>query len=161
MLSLACHTAHDDLLRIMPGHLSHSPFCQPLMHVWLPALETCCFCHGRFGDAPMQCDLSVLVTLQAAFMNLSHARTSSWSIYELTANNHRTQLQRAGHEPVCLVPEWTSICLCLPGLFEPALTHIRRAFYSADIGINIASSCDGPTCFVPKLVAGSASISLT
>jgi len=67
----------------------------------------------------------------------------------------------AGHEPVCLVPEWTRICLCLPGLFEAALIHILRAFYSANIGIDTASSCDGPTCFVPKLVAGSASISLT
>ena len=27
--------------------------------------------------------------------------------------------------------------------------------YSADIGINTASSCGGPTCFVPELVAGS------
>ena len=31
----------------------------------------------RFGDAPMQCDLSLLVTLQAAFINLSHAKASS------------------------------------------------------------------------------------
>ncbi len=74
------------------------------------------------------------------------------------ANIHRTQFQRAGHELVCLVPEWTDTCLCLPGLFEPALTHILN---SADIGINTASSCDGPTCFVPELVAGSVSISLT
>jgi hypothetical protein len=33
--------------------------------------------------------------------------------------------------------------------------------HSADIGINTASSCDGPVCFMPELVAGSASISLT
>ncbi len=50
---------------------------------------------------------------------------------------------------------WTIPCLCLPGLFESALTHILRAFYSADIGINTASSCEKPTCFVPELVAGS------
>ncbi len=62
--------------------------------------------------------------------------------------------------------------------FKRASTHILRGFYSIatliDIGINTASSCDGPsgtkhvgpsqdepTCFVPDLVAGSASISLT
>ena len=36
-----------------------------------------------------------------------------------------------------------------------------HAVYSADIGINTASSCDGPTFFVPELVAGGTSISLT
>ena len=71
------------------------------------------------------------------------------------ANNHKTQLQPAGHELVCLVPEWTSICLCLPGLFKPALMLILRAFYSVDIGVTTASSCDGPTLFVTELVAGS------
>jgi len=71
------------------------------------------------------------------------------------ANNHKTQLQPAGHELVCLVPEWTSICLCLPGLFKPAFTLILGAFYSADIGVTTASSCDGPTLFVTELVAGS------
>ncbi len=109
----------------------------------------------------MQCDLSVLVTLQATAPSLSHTQTSGCSIHQSIANNHRTQLQHAGHEPVCLVPEWTSYCLCLPGLFKPAFTLILRAFYSADISINTASSCDGPTCFVSELMAGSASISLT
>ena len=132
-----------------------------VMHDWLPAFESCCFCPRRFGGAPMQCDLSVLVTLQATSLSLSHTQTSGWSIHKSMANNHKTQLQPAGHELVCLVPEWTSICLCLPGLFKPAFTLILRAFYSADISINTASSCDGPTCFVPKLVAGSASVSLT
>ena len=55
----------------------------------------------------------------------------------------------------------SSICLCLPGLFRPAFTLILRACYSADIGINTASSCDGPTLFVTEVVAGNASISLT
>ncbi len=71
------------------------------------------------------------------------------------ANNHKTQLQQAGHEPVCLVLEWTSICLCLPGLFKPAFTVMLRALYSADIGITTASSCDGPTLFVTELAGGS------
>ncbi len=56
---------------------------------------------------------------------------------------------------------WLIACLCLPGVFDSALTLTLRAFYSADIGINTASSCDRSTCFVPELVAGSASISLT
>ena len=87
------------------------------------------------------------------------AETSSCSIFKLPANNHRTQLQRTGHELVCLVPKWTDTCLqAVPG---QALTHVLRVFYSADIGIATASSCDGPTCFVPELVAGSASVSLT
>ena len=43
-------------------------------HDDLPALS---FYPGRFGDAPMQCDFSVLVTLQAAFANLSQARTDA------------------------------------------------------------------------------------
>ena len=38
---------------------------------------------------------------------------------------------------------------------------VKRREDSADIGINTASSCDGPTCFVSELVAGSASISFT
>ena len=115
---------------------------------------------GVSGGAPMQYDLSVLVTMQAAFMTSSRAQTNRCSAHESTANNHRTWLQHAGHELVCLVPEWTSICLCLPGLFEPDFAHILRAFYSADIGITNTSSCDSPTCFMPELVAGSASVSL-
>ena len=45
------------------------------------------------------------------------------------------QPQRAGHEPVCLVPDWTSICLCLSGVFAQASPHILRASYSSDIGL--------------------------
>ena len=72
--ALSYRSAYDDLLHTMPGHLLHSPYCQLLMHDDLPALS---FYPGRFGDAPMQCDFSVLVTLQAAFANLSHARTDA------------------------------------------------------------------------------------
>ena len=104
-----------------------------------------------FRGAPMQCDLSVLVTLQATSQGLSHTQTS---IHKSMANNHKTQLQHAGHEPVCLVPEWMNICLCLPGLFKSALTLILRALYSADVDITTAS-CDGPTMFVTELVDGS------
>ncbi len=40
------------------------------------------------------------------------------------------------------------------------VAHKLRS-YSANIAINTASSCDGPTCSVPELVAVSASVSLT
>ena len=54
----------------------------------------------------------------------------------------------------CRTPQ--EIRLCLPGLFKQALpTRILRDFYSADIGITTASTCDGPTLFVTELVAGS------
>ena len=33
--------------------------------------------------------------------------------------------------------------------------------YSPDIGINTAPTCDGPICFMPELVAGSAAKSVT
>ncbi len=118
-------------------------------------LNLAAFALGVFGGAPMQCNLSVLATLQADFLSLSHTQTSGRSLHNSAANNRRLQLQRAGHEPVCLVPEWTDICLCLPGLFLPTFSLILRAFYSADIGINTASSCENSTCFVPELVAGS------
>ena len=45
--------------------------------------------------------------------------------------------------------------------YHETFTVVKRQFGNADIGINTASSCDGPTCFVPELVAGSASIKLT
>ncbi len=57
---------------------------------------------------------SVLAYLQAtSFPDLLHRlATSDWAAYNLlTTNTCYRQPQRAGHEPVCLVPEWTSICL--------------------------------------------------
>ncbi|DBA86283.1 TPA: hypothetical protein ACH3X1_005780 [Trebouxia sp. C0004] len=61
---------------------------------------------------------------------------------------------------LCLV-WWTSTCMCLSALLNRASTHILRAFYFANIGIKSASSCVRLTCFMPELVAGSASVSLT
>ena len=47
-------------------------------------------------------------------------------------------------------------CTHLIGLTKSKDILILRAFYSADIGINTASSCESSTCFVPhELVAGS------
>ena len=48
------------------------------------------------GFVPLRCDLSVLLKLQAASPH--RLRTPARS------DSHQEQLQRAGHEPVCLVP---------------------------------------------------------
>jgi len=54
---------------------------------------------GVTGFAPLQCDLSVLDKLQAASSLFSHRlRTQPHT------DRQQEQLQRAGHEPVCLVP---------------------------------------------------------
>ena len=54
----------------------------------------------------------------------------------------------------CLVL-WTSTCLCVIALFKKASTHILRAFYSADIGINTNTTSNlGSTYVVLALVAG-------
>ena len=95
----------------------------------------------------MQCDLSVLV------IRFSHTQTSDCS-HSSTADQQRIQLQSASHESVCLVPEWTSICLCLTAIFGQATTYVR-ASYSADIGITTATTSDvSSTCIVLALVAG-------
>jgi len=110
---------------------------------------------GVTGFAPLECDLSVLIKIQAASPPCSHRlRTQAHS------DSQTEQLQRAGHEPVCLVPGSVdkldlSTCLCLIALFKRASTHILRAFYSADIGITTNTTSDfSSTCVVLALVAG-------
>ena len=68
--------------------------------------------------------------------------------------SQKEQLQRAGHEHVCLVPGSVDTCMCLIALFNRAATHILRAFYSADIGVmNFGSPLDSVACCL-MLVAG-------
>ncbi len=60
-------------------------------------------CHyialGVTGFAPLECDLSVMIKIQAASPPCSHRlRTPAHS------DSQTEQLQHAGHEPVCLVP---------------------------------------------------------
>ena len=64
------------------------------------------------------------------------------AVYSSTAYQQRTQLQSGGHEPGCLVPEWTSICMCLTAhaLFRLTTTYILRAFHPADTGITTATT---------------------
>ncbi len=51
--------------------------------------------------APLQCDLSVLVKLQAASSLFTQRLRTQAHTY---TDSQQQQLQRAGHEPVCLVP---------------------------------------------------------
>ena len=82
---------------------------------------------------------------------------NGWQLKHLQITSQQPQNKASARRSrACLpVPKWTSACLCLPGVFQSALTHILRAFHSADIGIKTASSCEKPTCIVPELVAGS------
>ncbi len=62
----------------------------------------------------MQCELSVLVKLQAAFQI---SRTGQGLKQLQTAST--AKLQRTGHEPVCLVPEYLDKHLPVPDCTFP------------------------------------------
>ena len=83
---------------------------------------------GVTGFGPLQCDLSVLVSLQAAS---SHTQTED----SAHTDSQREQLQCAGHEPVCLVPGSVDTCMCLIALLNRATTQVLRAIYSVDVSI--------------------------
>ena len=61
-------------------------------------MKTSELCVGVTGFAPLKCDLSVLVKMQAASPLFTQTRTQAH------ADSQEEQFQRAGHEPVCLVP---------------------------------------------------------
>ena len=65
--------------------------------------------------------------------------------YSSTADRQRAQLQSAGHEPVLLVAEWASICMCLPATFRQAATYIRELYTLIDIGITTETTSDVST----------------
>ena len=78
----------------------------------------------------------------------------------------QTLLTRSSHSRMIysqlLVPNFHPACVMQRQVIgEPALTTTLKVFYSADIVLNTALTCDGPICCVPELVAGSAAISLT
>jgi len=106
---------------------------------------------GVTGFAPLDCDLSVLIKIQAASPPCSHRLRS-----QAHSDSQTEQLQRAGHEPVCLVPGSVDKYLPVPDCtLQRASTHILRAFYSADIGITTDTTSDfSSTCVVLALVAG-------
>ena len=102
------------------------------------------------GFDPLQCDFSVLVSLQAASSHTPRLRAQAHT------DSQKEQLQRAGHEPVCLVPGFVDkyLCMCLIALYNRASTHILWAFLSADIGITkFSSPLDSIACCL-MLVAG-------
>ncbi len=105
---------------------------------------------GVLGLASMQCTLSVLVKLQAAF----HLSRTDEGLKQL-----RTASKRSFSAPVTSLSAlclnlWTNICLCLIAL-KRASIHILRAFHSADIGITTDTTSNiSSTCIVLALVAG-------
>ena len=83
---------------------------------------------GVTGFAPLQCDLSVLVKLQAASSLFTHRlRTQA----QADSQQERFNAPVTSLSVLCLVL-WTSTCMCLIALFDRASAHILRAFYSAD-----------------------------
>ena len=128
----------------------------PASDAWVIA----CFYPGRFGGAPMQCDLSVLVTMQAAFPSLSHARTSSWSIHKSTANNHRTASARRSR--ACLPCAWVDEYLLVPAwTLRPSLDTHSEGFLLCWYRYKNCFLLRQTYMLCAELVAGSASVSLT
>ena len=93
---------------------------------------------GVTGFAPLQCDLSVLVKLQAVSSLFTHRlRTQA----QADSQQERFSAPVTSLSALCLVL-WTSTCMCLIALFDRASAHILRAFYSADIGIPTNTTSD-------------------
>ena len=102
------------------------------------------------------CDRCTCNHLQCWGVVLQSQAASSHTQTEVSAHtdSQREQLHCAGHEPVCLVPGFVAICMCLIALFNRAAAHVLRAFNSADIGImNFGSPLDLIACCL-MLVAG-------
>ena len=77
---------------------------------------------GITGFAPLQCNLSVLVKLQAASSLFTHRLRT-----QAQADTQQEQLQHAGHEPVCLVPVFVDKNLHVPdcSLRQSLNTHCK------------------------------------
>ena len=76
---------------------------------------------GVTGFGPLQCDLSVLVSEQAAS---SHTHTED----SAHTDSQKEQLQCAGHEPVCLVPGSVDTCMCLTAPFKQSRDTHSKGF---------------------------------
>ena len=88
-----------------------------ILHDNLPALRYAVFALGVSGMPPVQCDFSVLVTLQAAFANWSHA-TMQWLAAGAFSHLQRTTTEHSFSAPV------TSLsALCLSGQI-PACAYL-------------------------------------
>ncbi len=97
---VTCDVSHDILVLFGQGARNKVICCNAFM----------CSCHhmllgnatialGVMGFAPLECDLSVLIKMQAASPPCSHRLGT-----QAHSDSQTEQLQRAGHEPVCLVP---------------------------------------------------------
>ena len=103
---------------------------------------------GALWMATMQCDLAVLVILQVAF---TPHTPSSYCNLQLTGRPAKNTASE--RRPRACLPEWTSICMCLPATFRQAAMYILRAFHSADIGITTETISNVSSAGV-ALVAG-------
>ncbi len=81
LVHVTCHVLHSECLSLLPSN-AYKIACYTCVCYTCVLSCTClllnlaAFALGVFGSAPMQCDLSVLVTLQADFLSLSQAQTS-------------------------------------------------------------------------------------
>ncbi|DBA85963.1 TPA: hypothetical protein ACH3X1_005502 [Trebouxia sp. C0004] len=140
--------------------------CQPTMHMQ----AVCCSAPMYLTPLPLglaNITLSITLGVRPFAMQSLCASQVTGGLFTFRTQTKDSSTYRKPETPasarlsaLCLVL-WTSTCMCLSALFDRASTHILRAFYFADIGIKTASSCDRLTCFMPELVAGSASASLT
>ena len=130
--------------------LNHDVHAAMHLCTWLLAFGACYYPTSSQGLA--QCDLSVLVSVQAAS---SHTQTEDSAHTDSQKEQLHAMLRScACSDPVCLVPRSVDICLCMIALFNRAATRVLRAFDSADIGIiNFGSSLDSIACCL-MLVAG-------
>ena len=128
----------------------HAVYCKVLMCISNYLLWDMSLLPWAFRGLPY-CILFVLVKLQAASSHFTYR-------LRIQASADSQQEQHGSHKPVCLAPGFVDKYLHAP--FKRASNHILWAFNSEGVGINTAS-CQGPTCFVPELVAGNGSVSLT
>jgi len=99
---------------------------------------------GVTGFAPLQCEYRRLLHFSHRLRTQAHT------------DSRQEQRQRAGHEPVCLVPGSEDKYLPVPDCtLQKSLDTHSEAFYSADIGISTdTTSSFRSTCVVLALVAG-------
>ncbi len=118
---------------VKPGCMLHCIYVHKSLH----AFWTCLYCPRCYGLAPLKCDLSVLVRIQAAssvFTQTEDSSTCRQPKRAASARRSQACLPCACSQPTL----WTSTCLCLIALLKTAWTHILRASYFADIGVPLA-----------------------
>ena len=133
----------------------HAVYCNVFMCIRTYLLWDLSLLPWTFRGLPY-CVLFVLFKLYRRFLHITHRLRT-----QAHADSQQGQFHFTGHKAVCPVPESLDKPACVSLHVQDPSTHILRASNSVDIGINTASSCKGPTCFVPELIAGIASVSMT